>query len=71
MRHLVRVVLSNGASYMTAMAWRRPNPGLEVTTTFLTEDYLNHERFTGVKSKKKKIGRRAAFENKFNKGGAE
>ena len=52
---------------MTIMPWRRPKPGLDVTTIFLTEDYTNNPYFTGVNKKKKKVGRRAAFENKFTK----
>lgn len=66
MMHRVRIVLTNGASVMTEMTWQRPYPGLEITTKFLELDYLTHENFTGIPSKKnRKIGRRAAFENKF------
>lgn len=66
MMHRVRIVLTNGASVMTLHAWQRPYPTLDITTKFLEIDYLTHERFTGVPSKgTQKIGRRAAFENKF------
>lgn len=72
MLHRVRIVLTNGASYILPMAWHRPYPGLEVTTKFMTEDYLTHERFTGVENKAKaKVGRRARFENKFKAAGGE
>lgn len=66
MAHMVRLVLTNGASILMPMAWQRPYPTLEVTTKFLDVDYLTHEKYTGVPSKgKRKVGRRAAFENRF------
>lgn len=66
MLHLVRIVLTNGASVMVPMAWQRPYPGLQVTTKFMDVDYLTHEAYTGVPSKSsRKVGRRAQFENRF------
>lgn len=66
MMHMVRVVLTNGASVMMPMAWQRPYPGLQITTKFLEVDYLTHENYTGVPSKSsKRVGRRARFENRF------
>lgn len=66
MMHLVRLVLTNGASVVVPMAWQRPYPGLEVTTKFLQIDYFGHDNRTG-KLGKTAIGegRRAKFENKF------
>lgn len=65
MRHLVRIVLTNGATFMVEAPWQRPYPGLELTTKFLQLDYLTSEVFTGVQNTKPKVGRRAQFENKF------
>lgn len=66
MLNVVRIVLSNGASYFVPMAWQRPSAGLAVTTKFLDNDYTNSERYTGIPGRSsKKVGRRARFENKF------
>jgi ribosomal protein L31 len=67
MMHIVRVVLSNGASYYRPMAWQLPvtRKG-EIPTKFLEVDYINHEAYTGVPSRNsRRLGRRAKFENKF------
>jgi ribosomal protein L31 len=67
MMHMVRVVLSNGASVYMPMAWQQPlSRGNHIPTKFLEVDYLNHENFTGVPSRSsRRPGRRAKFENKF------
>lgn len=80
MLHMVRVVLSNGASLEMPMAWQEPLSRTAqrgprgaadiVATRFLEVDYTNHERFTGVPSRsaRSKLGRRAKFENRFETG---
>jgi ribosomal protein L31 len=67
MMHMVRVVLSNGASYYRPMAWQLPvSRKGEIPTKFLEVDYINHEAYTGVPSRNsRRLGRRAKFENKF------
>jgi ribosomal protein L31 len=67
MMHMVRVVLSNGASIYMPMAWQQPlSRGNHIPTRFLEVDSLNHEKFTGVPSRRaRRLGRRAMFENKF------
>lgn len=66
MMHLVRLVLTNGASVIVPMAWQRPYPGLEVTTKFLQVDYFGSEGRAGKRGGlAAEEGRRARFENKF------
>lgn len=66
MKHLVRVVNTDGSSTIKPMAWQQPGPSLKITTLFLSEDHLTNEAYTGAPSKAKpKVGRRARFENRF------
>lgn len=65
MKHLVRIVHTDGSSVFLPVAWQRPRPGLEVTTYFMDQDFMSQEVFTGKPARAKKEGRRAQFENKF------
>jgi ribosomal protein L31 len=77
MVHMVRIVMSNGASIFVQQSWQEPlsrviargkgGEAAVVATKFLEVDRTNHERFTGVpsRSNRDKLGRRAKFENKF------
>lgn len=63
MRHLVRVVLPNGASVVTEMAWQRPYACLDVSTVFLDES--SSAAAGSALSKAMNKGRRARFEDRF------
>lgn len=65
MKHIVRIVHTDGSSVFLPVAWQRPRPGLEVTTYFMEQEFMSQEVFTGKPARAKMAGRRARFENKF------
>lgn len=65
MRHLVRHVFPNGSSVITQMSWQRPYAGLDIVHIFHDVDNLNGNPEED-ESKRKTVGRRARFLNRFN-----
>lgn len=62
--NLVRVVMTNGATYTTRMAWQSPTPRATVYR-FLDADATTHELWTGKATQEPRVGRAAAFHNRF------
>jgi len=60
----VRVVMANGATYRTKMAWQSPSPAATVTR-FLDVDMTTHELWTGKKTAAPRVGRAASFHKRF------
>jgi len=60
----VRVVLTNGATVMTEMAWQHPD-WRKVITKVRDVDYLNSPTFTGKEARVKVTGQRAKFEQRY------
>lgn len=77
MKHLVRIVLSNGASFTIPQVWQEPlsatlarGPGGAahvVKTKFLEIDETNAEVVTGkpMRAGRDRLGPKEKFENKF------
>lgn len=58
--NLVRVVMTNGATYTTRMAWQSPIPRATVHR-FLDADATTHELWTGKATVEPRVGRAATF----------
>ncbi|GAB0496729.1 hypothetical protein MMPV_008045 [Pyropia vietnamensis] len=62
--NLVRVVMTNGATYTTRMAWQSPIPRATVYR-FLDVDATTHELWTGKAMVEPRVGRAATFHHRF------
>lgn len=62
--NLVRVVMTNGATYTTRMAWQSPIPRATVHR-FLDADATTHELWTGKATVEPRVGRAATFHKRF------
>lgn len=62
--NLVRVVMTNGATYTTRMAWQSPVPRATVYR-FLDVDATTHEDWTGKATVEARVGRAATFHKRF------